>query len=250
MTAKSTSDDKFSWVKDASIRKTVMAEYQRIRSAMRSEAVEHARSKILDGYDFVRAARTIGIDVVDDERIGKPCVMFDDEEQANVLSDFAIMFDAEKDGPLRLEFAKRHSQSDDENLRLIASCYAHYTYAWLRPLRSKANFGVHCEDILTGREVFLVDRGLSKTLARIDGMGMLTGLHPFADPRLGCVMTGGAGLPVSLKGIETALENLLAALKIEKRPPLCLDEKEMSRFVAASINQAFRIGANEFISYE
>ena len=250
MTAKSTSDDNFNWVKDASIRKTVMAEYQRMRSAMRSEAVELVRSKILDGYDLVRAARTIGIDVVDDEKTGKPCMVFDDEEQMEVLLDFAVMFDAENGGPLRHELAKRYAQSDDENLRLMASYFAHYTYAWLRPLRSKANFGIHCEDILTGREVFLVERGLSRTLARIDGRGLFTGLHPFADPRLGCVMTGGAGLPVSLKGIETALEELLAALKIKKRPPLCLDEKEMSRFVAASIDQAFRIGASKFTIYE
>ena len=63
-------------------------------------------------------------------------------------------------------------------------------------------------------------------------------------------MTGGAGLPVSLNGIETALEKLLAALKIDKRPPLDLDEKEMSRFAAASINQAFRVGATAHIRFE
>lgn len=204
----------------------------------------------MDGYDITLAARKIGIDVVDDKKTGKPCIMFDDDEQMSVLADFAMMFDAEKNRPLRLGFAKRYADSDDAALRTMAGLYANYTYAWLRPLRSKMNFGVHCEDILTGTEVFLVDRGFSQTLLRLDGMGLVTGLHPFADPSLGCVMTGGAGLPVALHGIETTLEELLAALGIDKRPPLDLDEKELSRFVAASINQALRAGATEHILYE
>lgn len=241
---------KFDWVKNAEIRNSVMAEYQRIRNAMQSDRMDKARSKLLKGYDIVHAARTIGIDVVDDKKTGKPCIMFDDEEQMSVLFDFAAMFDAEKNRPLRFQFAEQYANSDDAALRTMAGFYANYTYAWLRPLRSKANFGVHCEDILTGNEVFLVDRGFSQTLRQLDGMGLFTGLHPFADPSLGCVMTGGAGLPVSLNGIEMALEKLLPALRIDKRPPLSLDEKELSRFVAASINQAFRAGATELIRYE
>lgn len=242
--------EKFDWVKNAETRNSVMAEYQRIRNAMQSDSVDKARSKLLKGYDIVHAARTIGIDVVDDKKTGKPCIMFDDEEQMSVLFDFAVMFDAGKNRPLRLEFAERHANSDDDALRTMAGFYANYTYAWLRPLRSKANFGVHCEDVLSGNEVFLVDRGFSQTLRQIPGMGLFTGLHPFADPSLGCVMTGGAGLPVSLNGIEMALEKLLSALRIDKQPPLSLDEKELSRFVAASINQAFRAGATEHIRYE
>lgn len=242
--------EKFDWVKNAETRNSVMAEYQRIRNAMQSDSMDKARSKLLKGYDIVHAARTIGIDVVDDKKTGKPCIMFDDEEQMSVLFDFAVMFDAGKNRPLRLEFAERHANSDDDALRTMAGFYANYTYAWLRPLRSKANFGVHCEDVLSGKEVFLVDRGFSQTLRQIPGMGLFTGLHPFADPSLGCVMTGGAGLPVSLNGIEMALEKLLSALRIDKQPPLSLDEKELSRFVAASINQAFRAGATEHIRYE
>lgn len=242
--------EKFDWVKNAETRNSVMAEYQRIRNAMQSDSMDKARSKLLKGYDIVHAARTIGIDVVDDKKTGKPCIMFDDEEQMSVLFDFAVMFDAGKNRPLRLEFAERHANSDDDALRTMAGFYANYTYAWLRPLRSKANFGVHCEDVLSGNEVFLVDRGFSQTLRQIPGMGLFTGLHPFADPSLGCVMTGGAGLPVSLNGIEMALEKLLSALRIDKQPPLSLDEKELSRFVAASINQAFRAGATEHIRYE
>ena len=241
---------KFDWVKDAEMRNSVMAEYLRIRNAMQSDSMDKARAKLLDGYDMVHAARTIGIDVVDDKKTGKPCIMFDDEEQMSVLFDFAVMFDAEKNRPLRFKFAEQYANSDDAALRTMAGLFANYTYAWLRPLRSKTNFGVHCEDILTGNEVFLVDRGFSQTLRAQDGMGLFTGLHPFADPSLGCVMTGGAGLPVSLNGIELALEKLLSALRIDKRPPLSLDEKELSRFVAASISQAFRAGATEFIRYE
>lgn len=242
--------EKFDWVKNAETRDSVMAEYQRIRNAMQSDSVDKARSKLLKGYDIVHAARTIGIDVVDDKKTGKPCIMFDDEEQMSVLFDFAVMFDAGKNRPLRLEFAERYANSDDDALRTMAGFYANYTYAWLRPLRAKANFGVHCEDVLSGNEVFLVDRGFSQTLRQIPGMGLFTGLHPFADPSLGCVMTGGAGLPVSLNGIEMVLEKLLSALRIDKQPPLSLDEKELSRFVAASINQAFRAGATEHIRYE
>lgn len=64
------------------------------------------------------------------------------------------------------------------------------------------------------------------------------------------IQENGACLPVPLKDIESVLEKLLKALKIKKRPPLELSEGELARFVAASINQAFRAGSSEVIRYQ
>lgn len=240
----------FTWVKNAATRETVWKDYRRIRDAMQAKSLIKARADYLAKYDMPRAARRLGIDVSIDKASGKPSIDLDNEQQLDVLFDYAMMFEAESGRPMCVDFAARYRDSPDESLRAMAEFCADYHYAWLRPLQVKAGFGARCENLLTQTECFVVDRGFSMTFGQHRNLGMFTGLHPFGDPKLGCVMTGGAGLPVSLHGIESALENLLIALKIEKRPPLELTEAELSRFVAASINQAFRAGSSEQIRYE
>lgn len=240
---------KFDWIQEKSICDTVLSEYDHIRDAMSADNVNSARLPLLTKYDMPRAARMLGIDVVKDKKTGKPRIEFDNDQQIAVLFDFAMMFEAEKGRALRYAFVEKYAQSADEALRTNVNFLSDYTYAWLRPLDLKTDFGFLCEDLLTKREVFLVDRSFSQRIEHFKGVGLFTGIHHFGDPNLGCVMTGGAALPVSMDGIERALEELLAALHIDKHPPLEFDEKEMSCFVAASINQALRSGASEFIRY-
>ena len=242
--------DRFDWVKDASVRERVFAEYRRIRNLMLAERVEKARADLFAKFDMPRAARAIGIDVSFDEKARKPSIDLDNDQQLDILLDYAMMFYCEDVPPLRYEFIRKHGQSENEGLRVISQLYSDYSYAWLRPLRTKAKFGVHCEDLLSGREVFLVDRGLSQTLTKESSRGLATGIHSFGDPALGCVMTGGAGLPFSLENSMTVLEEMLIDLKIEKRPPMSLDEKETGRFVARFLHGAMRSGISEFVRYE
>lgn len=239
----------FTWVKDAVSREAVLKEYRRIRDAMQAESLVDVRADLLAKYDMPRAARRLGIDVSTDEASGKPRIDLDNERQLDILFDYAMMFEAEGNRPMRVDFAAMYKDSADESLRTMAEFCADYHYAWLRPLQVKAGLGVRCENMLTRKECFVVDRGFSLTFGQHRTLGLFTGLHPFGDSKFGCVMTGGAGLPVPLLGLEKALEKLLVALKIEKRPPLELSEAELSRFVAASINQAFRAGASEAIRY-
>lgn len=240
----------FTWVKNAAMRETVWQEYRRIRDAMQEDVVENVRAEFFAKYDMPRTARRLGIDVSVDESSGKSRIDLDNEQQLDILFDYAQMFDDASGHPLRVDFVSRYRDSSDESLRTLAEFCADYHYAWLRPLQVKLGFGVRCENILTHTECFVVDRGFSQTFEMRRNLGMFTGLHPFADPKLCCVMTGGAGLPVPLKDIESVLEKLLKALKIKKRPPLELSEEELARFVAASINQAFRAGSSEIIRYE
>ena len=242
--------ENFEWVKSTSVREHVFAEYRRIRDLMLAERVEKARSDLFADFDMPRAARAIGIDVSFDEKAGRPSIDLDNDQQLDILLDYAMMFDSKDARPLRYEFIRRHERSEDEGLRAISKLYSDYSYAWLRPLRTKANFGVHCEDLLSGREVFLVDRGLSQTLTKESSHGLATGIHPFGDPALGCVMTGGAGLPFSLENAMAMLEEMLIDLKIEKRPPMSLDEKETARFVAKFLHGAMRSGISDYVRYE
>ena len=242
--------DRFDWMKDASVRERVFAEYRRIRNLMLSRRVEKARVDLFVNFDLPRTARAIGIDVTFDKKAHKPRIDFENNQQLDILLDYVMMFDCENARPLRYEFIRRHERSGDEGLRVVSKLYSDYSYAWLRPLRTKANFGVHCEDLLSGREFFLVDRGLSHTLAREPSNGLATGIHPFGDPALGCVMTGGAWLPFPLENSMTALEEMLIDLKIEKRPPMSLDEKETARFVAKFLHSAMRNGISDYVRYE
>ena len=217
---------------------------------MLAGCVEKARADLFADFDMTRVARAIGIEVSFDKKARKQCILFDNEQQADILFDYAMMFDCEDARPLRYEFIRRHERSENEDMRVVSKLYSDYSYAWLRPLRTKANFGVHCEDVLSGREVFLVDKGLSQTLTRKSSHGLATGIHPFGNPALGCVMTGGAGLPFPLEDFTTVLEEMLIDLKMEKRPPMSLDEKETARFVARFLHGAMRSGISEFVRYE
>ena len=242
--------DKFGWVKDSSMREKVFEEYQRIREATKSKYVSEARAEMFLKIDLPRAARLIGIDVSTDKKTGKPVIEFDNNQQVDILFDYVMMFDVAEGRPLRYEFISRFRQAAEESLRITAEIYSDYKYAWLMPIRSKSNFGAHCRDLLSGREFFLLDRGMSNAFTKDSSVGLATGIHLFGDPSLGCVMTGGAAIPLPLDGIEAMLKELLSGLKIDKLPPMSLDEGEEARFVAAVVKVAIQSGLSKIIRYE
>ncbi len=242
--------DNFGWVKDSSTRAKVFEEYQRIRAATRTKSVSEARAKLFLERDLPRMARSIGIGVSTDKKTGKQVIEFDNHQQMDILFDYAMMFAAGEGRPLRYEFIKRYGQSQDESLRITAAIYADYKYALLTPIRVKMNYGAHCRDILSGKEFFLMDRGMSNAFMKDLSVGLATGIHPFGDPSLGCVMTGGAALPLPLEGVDDSLKEVLSGLKIDKHPPMSLDEREESRFVATFLNAAMQSGLSELIRYE
>lgn len=242
--------DKFGWVKDPSMREKVFEEYQRIREATKSKYVSEARAEMFLKIDLPRVARSIGIGVSTEKKTGKQVIELDNNQQTEILFDYAMMFDVGEGRPLRYEFIKRYGQSEEESLRIAAEIYSDYKYAWLVPIRSKSNFGVHCRDLLSGKDFFLLDRGMSNTFTKDSSVGLATGIHPFGDPSLGCVMTGGAAIPLPLDGIEAMLKDVLSGLKIDKHPPMSLDEGEEARFVAAFVKAAIQSGLSELIRYE
>ena len=103
--------------------------------------------------------------------------------------------------------------------------------------------------MISGREVFLVDKGLSHALTKDSLNGVATGIHPFGDPALGCVMTGGAGLPFPLPEAATVLEEMLIDLKIDKRPPMAFNDEEASRFVACFLRAAMQNNLSDRVRY-
>ena len=237
-------------MKDSSTQEKVFAEYRRIRAAMLAKCVSDARNEFFFNIDMVRIAQSIGIDTSFDRKARKPSIDLDNQQQLDILLDYAMMFDRANGRPLRYEFIRRYSQSQSEELRIVSKLYSDYAYAWLRPIRSKSNFGAHCVDMISGREVFLVDKGLSHTLTKDSLMGFATGIHPFGDPALGCVMTGGAGLPFPLLEAATVLEETLFDLKIDKRPPMTFSDDEASRFVACFLRAAMRNNLSYRVRYE
>ena len=243
-------DNRFDWVKDSSAREKVFAEYRRIRNAMMARCVSEARSGLFRDFDLPRAAQAIGIDVSFDKKARKPSIDLDNKQQLDILLDYAMMFDCEAGRPLRYEFISRYGRSESSDLRTVAAVCSDYTYAWLRPLRVKVNFGAHCIDMLSGREVFLVDKGLSQAFIADSSKGIATGIHPFGDPALGCVMTGGAGLPFPLPEAATIIEEVLIDLKINKRPPMTLSDDETCRFVALFLRAAMDNGLSDRVRYE
>lgn len=229
----------FSWVKNAAIRAEVNAEYRRIRDVMITREAATLNCDLNPKADFYAGARKIGIEVGRSD--GRDCVMFDFEDEAVILQDYLSMFYA-SDGTLpRREFVRKHLHDDNATVRTMCEFWSDYRYTWLRPLQTKTGFGLRCLDLLSGREFFLVDHWFSKTAAQGAARLIFTGVHSFGRPELGCVMTGGAGLPFPDCKAEELLAVLLDELKIAKRPPLELTDAEWSEFVASSVRSALHV---------
>jgi hypothetical protein len=165
-------------------------------------------------------------------------LVFDSEDMTSVLMD-CCLYDWFVDGKnLVQRYVEMHpaSPGTDESYLLQAYLQAKYRIAVVHSTVPGA--GVHCQDVLNGEELFLMDLGLSQSIP--DGTAALaTRTIPLGEYS----MTGGAGLPISSK---KAVLDGLRRIDSENHKPL-----QGPGGVALTIARAcLAAGAADYITYQ
>ena len=100
-------------------------------------------------------------------------------------------------------YAAKHSGAPGTGERYLLHAYLQAKYRILVVQSAVPGAGVHCQDVLNGEELFVMDLALSQSVP--EGNALATRTIPLGD----YWMTGGAGLPVrSGKAIRKALDRI------------------------------------------
>ena len=151
-----------------------------------------------------------------------------------VAGDFACMMDDQGDGPAIRRVLARKDGLDDIDAR-AASYYANYRYTWLEIQAVKAGVGVKCRDLLTGEDLFLMERSLS--LGDVKGMTICVGIAPMEDVYIAL----GVFAPARFENPATILKIVLTHLGLSAERPIRLGLPDQAAFAAETIR---RIHAN------
>ncbi len=151
-----------------------------------------------------------------------------------VVGDFASMMDDQGDGPAIRRVLARKDKLDEIDAR-AASYYANYRYTWLEILAMKAGVGLKCRDLLTGEELFLMEKSLSCTCEK--GMTICVGIAPMED----VYIIVGVSAPARFENPATILKIVLTHLGLPTELPIRLNAADQARFAAETIR---RIHAN------
>jgi hypothetical protein len=165
-------------------------------------------------------------------------LVFDSEDMTSVMMD-CCLYDWYGNGKNLIQrYAETHpaAPGTDESYLLQACLQA--TYRILVAQSAVPGAGLHCEDVLNGGELFLMDLALSQNNPS-GNAALATRTIPLGE----YWMTGGAGLPISSK---KSILDALCRIGTEHYKPL-----EGPGAVALSIARAcLAAGAADYITYE
>lgn len=225
----------FRFVKDAAKRDAKLAVYDDVRQVTQDfvrrhvmrELTQEERRKAAVRLGFLKEGESLdGLDPTLD------CV----------AGDFASMMDDQGDGPaIRRALAKR-DDLDDVDAR-AASYYENYRYTWLEVLAAKSGVGVKCRDLLTGEELFLMEKSLS--CGDVKGMTICAGIAPMEDVYIAV----GVISPARFESPATILRIVLAHLGLPTELPVRLDAADQARFAAETIRRVHANGNYGLLAY-
>lgn len=152
-----------------------------------------------------------------------------------VVGDFASMMDDQGDGPAIRRVLARKDKLDGLDAR-AASYYANYRYTWLEICAVKTGVGVRCHDLLTGEDLFLMERSLS--LGDVKGMTICVGIAPMEDVYLAL----GVLAPTRFENPATILKIVLTHLGLPTECPVRLGVADQARFAAETIRRIYANG--------
>ena len=230
----------FSWVESAKKRDCVLSDYRQLRSRM-SETIGTSVYKLIKREDIDEAAMRLGI-----AQKGKPLV-FDSEEEMAIMTDFCVFLSCAngKIPAIAQYMNKREIGGISELERKSWECWKRYRYTVVEPVKFYDGFGVLGRDLLSRRELVLVDRGLGSS--RDPGIFCLAvGLLPFGD----CFMTTGTALPLPTETIEEVLSILLKEQGMSYESRGALTKREQIVFAEHAIRMALAGGFSEHIRYQ
>ena len=225
--AKYTGPVDFKFVKDAAKREKAIYDYEGVRIVTR-EFVRHVVMHELTQEERRDAAKRLGITT--DPKTG----FIPDANLDMVTGDFAAMMDDQHGEPAIRRVLSRVDKLDDYD-RAAAAYYENYRYTWLEVLAVKAGVGMKCRDLLTGEELFLMEKSFS--LGDVMGMTVCAGIAPMGDVYLAL----GVIHPANFENPATILKIVLTHLGLPAEPPIQLSFADQARFAAETIR---RINAN------
>ena len=159
-----------------------------------------------------------------------------------VVGDFASMMDDQGDGPAIRRVLARKDELDDIDAR-AATYYANYRYTWLEILAMKAGVGLKCRDLLTGEELFLMEKRLSRSAEK--GMTICVGIAPMEDVYIAV----GVLAPARFENPATILKIVLTHLGLPTALPIRLDAADQARFAAETIRRIHANGNFASVTY-
>ena len=165
-------------------------------------------------------------------------LVFDSTDMTSVMMDCCLYDWFENGKNLVQRYAETHpaSPGTDESYLLQACLQAKYRI--LVGQSAVPGAGIHCQDVLNGGELFLMDLALSQSVPNVNA-ALATRTIPLGE----YWMTSGAGLPVSSK---KSILDALRRIDTEHYQPL-----EGPGGVALSIARAcLAAGAGDHITYE
>lgn len=225
----------FAFVKDAARREAKLAVYEDVRQVtmdfvrqcVMREQTQEARRKAAVRLGFLKEGDGLGeLDPTLD------CV----------VGDFASMMDDQGDGPAIRRVLARKDELDDIDAR-AATYYANYRYTWLEILAMKAGVGLKCRDLLTGEELFLMEKRLSRSAEK--GMTICVGIAPMEDVYIAV----GVLAPARFENPATILKIVLTHLGLPTALPIRLDAADQARFAAETIRRIHANGNFASVTY-
>ena len=225
--AKYTGPIDFKFVKDPVERERVLYDYDSVRAVTR-EFVRNVVMYELTSEERRDAAKRLGFAI--DPKSGRIA----DPTLDMVAGDFASMMDDQHGEPAIKRILRRFEKLGDYN-RAAAAYYENYRYTWLEVLAVKTGVGMKCRDLLTGDELFLMEKSFSR--GDVKGMTVCAGIAPMGKVYLplGCIH------PANFESPATILKIVLTHLGLPIETPIKLSFAEQARFAAETIR---RINAN------
>ena len=230
----------FGWLEKARKRDAVFADYRQLRTFM-SEYVGTKIYKMIRREDMLEAANRLGI-----ARNGRT-LCFESEEEMAILTDFCVFLScAEGKIPAVAQYMNQLDMAGISALeRRTCECWRRYRYTVVEPLKHYDGFGILGRDLLSRRELVLVDRGLgSSQNPRI--VDMAVGLVPFGD----CFMTTGTALPLPAEAVDEVIATVLKEQGIPYTNSVSLTKRQQVVFAGNVIRLALAGGMGEHVRYQ
>ena len=225
----------FAFVKDAARREAKLAVYEDVRQVT-MDFVRHYVMREQTQEERRKAAVRLGF-LKEGDDLGELDPTLD-----CVVGDFASMMDDSDGEPAIRRVLARKDELDDIDAR-AATYYANYRYTWLEILAMKAGVGLKCRDLLTGEELFLMEKGLSRSAEK--GMTICAGIAPMED----VYIVVGVSAPARFENPSTILKIVLTHLGLPTELPIRLNAADQARFAADTIRRIHANGNFGFVTY-
>ena len=225
----------FAFVKDAARREAKLAVYEDVRQVT-MDFVRHYVMREETQEERRKAAVRLGF-----LKEGDSLADLDPTLDC-VVGDFAAMMDDQGGEPAIRRVLARKDELDDIDAR-AATYYANYRYTWLEILAMKAGVGLKCRDLLTGEDLFLMEKGLSRSAEK--GMTICAGIAPMED----VYIVVGVSAPARFENPATILKIVLMHLGLPTELPIRLGAADQARFAAETIHRIHANGNFGFVCY-